>query len=81
MYRRPGEGQPATRDDPNRWRIMYAMHDDAPQPRHSKRLRQMLEIVVAEFISGGPLFVRRWTPRYQWAGWLVARVPIKPPEK
>jgi hypothetical protein len=54
---------------------MYAMHDDAPQPRHSKRLRQMLEIV------GGPLFVRRWTPRYPWAGWLVARVPIKPPEK
>ena len=78
MWLRPGEGQPATRADPNEWihwRIMYAMHDDAPQPRHSKRLRRALELVVEEFVAGRSLWVREWR-RVKWGGVLVARAPI-----
>jgi hypothetical protein len=78
MWKRPGECQPATRADPNEWIdwvMMYSLHDDAPQPRHSKRLRYLLGLVVEEFITGGPLYVREWRKPI-WGGVLVARAPI-----
>jgi hypothetical protein len=72
------ECQPATRAGPNEWIdwvMMYSLHDDAPQPRHSKRLRYLLGLVVEEFITGGPLYVREWRKPI-WGGVLVARAPI-----
>ena len=83
MWRRY-PGQPATRDNPSRWvkwRMMYALHDDKPTPEHSKRLRETLQVIVEEFKSGGPLYVRDWEGRRhvpRWAGELIARVRMPP---
>jgi hypothetical protein len=77
-------GKPAVRDDPNRWidwRMMYFLHDDKPAPEHSKRLRESLLIVMAEFISRGALFIRDWQGRRgipRWGGELIASAPVRP---
>jgi hypothetical protein len=85
MWRRQPR-QPATRADPlewiDNWRMMYFLHDNWPTPEQSKRLRQSLLIVVAEFVTGGSLLVRDWEGRGRgvpkWGGELIARVPWPP---
>jgi hypothetical protein len=84
MWRRY-PNQPARVANPQEWidwRVCYFLHDDAPSPEHSKRLRQSLLAVVEEFITGGRLLIRDWEGRGRgipkWGGMLIERFPLPP---
>jgi hypothetical protein len=50
--RQPGQpAAPATPAEWVNWKVMYFLHDDKPQPRHSKVLRRALAMVVEEFCA------------------------------
>ena|SRR5216684_1843677 len=81
IWKRPGERTIATRADPAEWFDwvwVYWLHDNWLHPIHNEHLRDMLLLIVEEFCSGGPLYVRQWKqpPKVQYAGELVARAPI-----
>jgi hypothetical protein len=78
LWRRPGEGHPATRCDPKEfidWFSIYWLHDNNPSPANDELLRKLLTFILHEFIAGRGLWVRQWQwpPRGGYAGMLVAR--------
>jgi hypothetical protein len=54
---------------------VFWLYDHSLLPDNSPFLRETLTIVLAEFVSGGTLYARRWRPlRPDLAGTLIGRL-------
>jgi hypothetical protein len=78
IWKRCGEN-PAVRADPTEWfdwSEVYWFYDHSLRPDNCPRLAKTTALVLDEFVSGGPLYVRRWRPSFagKLMGKMVGRV-------